>query len=100
MKNIITLCLVVGLMLPSCSTLKQLGIEPTALETISALRSVLDSSAFRAAKTLGKMKTGGTESIIPKEVVLVLDKLKGLGIGGDVDKITQKVGDRYSSFKE
>ena len=93
MKKIITLCLVVGLMLPSCSTLKQLGIEPTALETITALRNVLDSSAFKAAKTLGKMQMGGAESIVPKEVAMVLGKLKGLGIGGDVDKVTKKVGE-------
>lgn len=93
MKKIITLLLVVGLMLPSCSTLKQLGIEPTALETVTALRSVLDSSAFKAAKTLGKMKMGGAESIVPKEIAMVLGKLKGLGIGGDVDKVTQKVGE-------
>ncbi len=93
MKKIITLCLVVGLMLPSCSTLKQLGIEPTALETISALRSVLDSSAFKAAKTLGKLGTGGVESIVPKEVAMVLGKLEGLGLGGDVDKVTKKVGE-------
>jgi len=93
MKKIITLCLVVGLMLPSCSTLKQLGIEPTSLETITALRDVLDSSAFRAAKTLGKMQMDGPESIVPKEVAMVLGKLKGLGIGGDVDMVTKKVGE-------
>lgn len=93
MKRVITLLLVVGLMLPSCSTLKQLGIEPTALETLTALRSVLDSSAFKAAKTLGKMKTGGVESIVPKEVSMVLGKLEGLGLGGDVQKVTKKVGE-------
>lgn len=93
MKRVITLLLVVGLMLPSCSTLKQLGIEPTALETLTALRSVLDSSAFRAAKTLGKLKTGGVESVVPKEIVQVLGKLEGLGLGGDVQKVTKKVGE-------
>ena len=93
MKRVITLLLVVGLMLPSCSTLKQLGIEPTALETITALRSVLDSSAFKAAKTLGQMKMGGVESVVPKEIVQVLGKLEGLGLGGDIEKVTKKVGE-------
>lgn len=93
MKKILTLCLTLGIVLSSCSTLKQLGIEPTALETITALRNVLDSSAFRATKSLAKLKTGGLESIVPKEVAMVLGKLESLGLGGDVQKVTKKVGE-------
>lgn len=100
MKKSITYLFIIALILPGCSALKQLGIEPTALETLTALRNVLDSSAFKAVKTLGKMKTGGVESVVPKEVAAVLGQLSKLGLGDDIDKVAKKVGEASALVAE
>ena len=76
----------------SCSSLKTIISEPTNLETVSALRDVLNSSTFRAINTLRKVNKGGVESLLPKEIQPVLANLKKLGLGNEVDKITRKIG--------
>jgi len=87
MKKIFALGLV--LILSSCSTLKNLGVEPTALETITAVKEVLNSSAFRAVKTLRKLDKNGVDGFLPPELKPVLQSLKTLGLGADIEKVEE-----------
>ena len=92
MKKIITPLLILTMMLSSCSTLNNLGIAPTALESIQAVKALMDGSSFRAIKALQAMNAaGGVEGLLPKEIAPVLKTLKTLGVGKEVDDITQKI---------
>ena len=75
----------------SCSTLQNLITEPTTLETIGALKEVLNSSSFKAIRTLKRMQKDGVVGALPKEVGGVLNALKGLGLGGEVEKVTNSI---------
>jgi hypothetical protein len=69
-------------------------MKPTSLETIMAVKEVLNSSAFKAIKTFSKLNSDqGVMAILPEELAPVLNTLKTLGMGEDVDKITQKIGE-------
>lgn len=82
------------LVFTSCSTVNSLLMKPSSLETIMAVKEVLNSSAFRAIKTFSKLNSDqGVMAVLPQELVPVLNTLKTLGIGEDVDKITQKIGE-------
>jgi len=61
MKKIQLSILTLALILSSCSSLQQIITEPTSLETISAVKEVLNSSAFRAVKTLRKLNKEGVD---------------------------------------
>lgn len=92
MKKIIAPLLILMMMLSSCSTLNNLGIAPTALESIQAVKALMDGSSFRAIKAIQKMSAaGGVEGLLPKEIAPVLNTLKTLGIGKEVDDITKKI---------
>lgn len=94
MKKIIIPLLTLSLLLSSCSTLNKFGIAPTGLETLQAVKELMDSSAFRAVKALNKMNAaGGIKGLLPAELAPVLGTLKTLGVGEEVDMITRKVGD-------
>ena len=90
MKKIFVLGLV--LTLSSCSTFKKLRIEPTALETITAVKEVLNSSAFRAVKTLRKLDKNGVDGFLPPELKPVLQSLKMLGLEKEIAEVEKKVG--------
>lgn len=93
MKKITLPLLTLVLFLSSCSTLNQLGLAPTNLETIQAVKQVMDSSAFRAIDALQKMNAaGGVEGLLPKELQPVLGTLKTLGVGKEIDQVTQQIG--------
>ncbi|MEM9819753.1 MAG: DUF4197 domain-containing protein [Bacteroidota bacterium] len=92
MKKISSLLLIVLFCLPSCSTLQSLIAEPTSLETISALREVLNSSTFRAISTLSKINKDGVMAILPSEIQPVLNTLKTVGLGNEIDKATEIIG--------
>ena len=78
----------------SCSTLNSLLVKPSTLETITAVKEVLNSSAFRAIKTISKLNSEeGVMAILPEELAPVLNTLKTIGVGEDVDKITKKIGE-------
>jgi len=78
----------------SCSTVNSLLMKPTSLETIMAVKEVLNSSAFKAIKTFSKLNSDqGVMAILPEELAPVLNTLKTLGMGEDVEKITQKIGE-------
>jgi hypothetical protein len=69
-------------------------MKPTSLETIMAVKEVLNSSAFKAIKTFSKLNSDqGVMAILPEELAPVLNTLKTLGMGEDVEKITQKIGE-------
>lgn len=92
MKHLQVLVLTALMILSSCSQLTNF-IKPTNLETISALREILNHSAFKAAQDLAKLKTQGPEAFLPKEIQPVLGTLKTLGLGDEIDKTLKIVGD-------
>ena len=92
MKKLMIPLLICTMMLSSCSTLNKLGIAPTSLESIQAVKALMDGSSFRAIKALQKMNAaGGVEGLLPKELVPVLGTLKTLGVGKEVDDITKQI---------
>ena len=90
-KPIISLVLVFTL--TSCATLQNLLMEPSSLETITALREVLNSSAFRTINKLAQVQQDGVESLLPEELQPVLTTLKTMGLGREIEKITNAIGD-------
>lgn len=92
MKKIIIPFLILTMMLTSCSTLNKLGIAPTSLETIQAVKGLMDGSSFRAIQALQKMNAaGGVQGLLPEELTPVLNTLKTLGVGKEVDQITTQI---------
>ena len=91
MKKFILISMIGMLSFSSCSTIAGLITEPTTLETIGALKQVLNSSSFKAIKTLKRMQNEGVTGLLPKEVGSVLNALNGLGLGGEVEKITKGI---------
>lgn len=91
--NVLTLRIVVIICLftTSCSTLNQLNLKPSNFETVLALKEVLNSSTFRAIKTLNDVKNDGAIAIFPDEIQPVLKTLKTLGYGAEVDKISTQI---------
>lgn len=76
----------------SCSTLQNLAMAPSNLETINAVKEVLNGSAFKAIEGLAKASNGGLEAVLPEEVRPVLATLKTLGLGDEINKLDKKVG--------
>ena len=91
MKRILIVCLVSGFFFTSCNTLKNFLVEPTSLETITALKEVLNSSSFKAIGKLKQMQNGGVMALLPPELGPVLNTLKTLGIGEDIDVVTKQI---------
>ena len=91
MKKLYAFTLILALGLTSCSTLKNIGLEPTSLETIAAVKQVLNSSAFRAVNTLRKLNKNGVDGFVPSELQPVLGKLKSIGLGKDIEKVEQSI---------
>lgn len=75
----------------SCKTLSSLGIEPSALETATALRKVLDSSTLQAIAKLKQVNDNGLEAVLPGELAVVLRGLRTAGLGGEVDLVTAQI---------
>lgn len=92
--RLLTFLLTLSLLLPSCSTVGPLLLKPSTFETITAVKEVLNSSAFRAIKTFSKLNSDqGIAALLPEEIAPVLNTLKTLGLGEDVDQITKKIGE-------
>lgn len=88
MKNVLLVsCL--AICLSACSTLKNVLIEPTALETVNAIKSILNNSASQAVSTLQTLKQG--EDALPDELKPVLQTLKKLGLEDQIDDIQKAV---------
>ncbi len=92
MKKIFLSILTVTVVLSSCKTLGQLGIKPSGLETVMALKSILDSSTFKAVKKLKNINDQGIEGALPGEIGSVLNTLRTVGYGDEVDKVTKSIG--------
>lgn len=90
MKNLIALSII--FLFTSCSSLKQTSFEPTQLETISAVKEVLNSSAFRAIKNLRKLDQDGIAGFLPPELEPVLQSLKALGLEKEISNVEGKIG--------
>jgi hypothetical protein len=91
MKNSFFVALIALFSFSSCATLQSLISEPTAFETISALREVLNSSTFRSIKKLQDIQNQGALAVLPDEVSLVLNSLRTLGLGNEIDKVTKGI---------
>ena len=91
MKKFIVLAFIGMIGFSSCSSLKKLGLEPSNLETISAVKEVLNSSAFRAIATLRKLDKKGVDGFLPTELQPVLASLKKLGMGAEMEKAEKKI---------
>ncbi len=89
MKNSILLALTCFFVLSSCASLKNALPIPTDLESALALKEVLNSSTFKAIKTLNQMKNGG--DALPKEIQPVLAAMRTLGYGDQVEKVTKSI---------
>lgn len=64
-------------------------VEPTALETINAVKSLLNSSASKSISALKKLQMG--EEGLPDELKPVLATLKTLGLEDQIDDIEKAV---------
>lgn len=73
----------------SCSSLQGLLVEPTALETITAVKSILNGSASKAISTLKTLQNG--EESLPDELKPVLATLKTLGLEDEIGKVEKAV---------
>lgn len=85
------LLLLTILSLSSCATLNQIGIKPSTLETVLALKEVLNSSTYRTISTLKKLNDGGVENILPEQMGAVLSGLNMLGYSKEVEQINQQI---------
>lgn len=92
MKRFLLPVLTLAIVLSSCKTLGDLGIKPSGLETVMALKSILDSSTFKAIKRIKDINDGGIESALPAEVGSVLKTLKTVGYGEEVEEVTKAIG--------
>lgn len=93
MKRFIPLILAFSILsFSSCKIMGDLGLKPSNLETVMALKNILDSSTFKALKTLKNINDGGVAGALPKEVGTVLKTLKTVGYGDEVDQITKSIG--------
>lgn len=73
----------------SCGVTKSL--KPSDLENIAALRDLLNSSAFRALNTLSKLNSENPYAALPSEFQPVIGHLKTLGMGEEIDRITNDI---------
>ena len=92
MKLYTTWLLAAGILLSSCSTLNQLNIKPSALETVMALQEILNSSTFKAIRKLSALYSDDPAKALPAEFKTVIDGLKTLGYGNEIEKITKQTG--------
>jgi len=81
---------IIGVFSTSCTQLQSL-ITPSNLETISALRQVLNSSSVRALQKLNNFNNGGVAGLLPDEIRPVLNTLKTLGLGSEVGQVTSAI---------
>ena len=92
MKNSPTFVFITILLFSSCSTLNQLNLKPSGLETVLALQEILNSSTFKAIRKLSKLHSEDPTQALPVEFKTIIDGLKVLGYGKEITKITTQVG--------
>jgi hypothetical protein len=93
MKRFLSLSLAFSILtLTSCSVAKNLNLKPSNLETVLALKNILDNSTFKALKSLKDINDDGVSSVLPSEVQKVLGTLQALGYRNEVDSIAKSIG--------
>lgn len=80
-----------GLLFSSCKTIQNVGSAPSNIETLLAVKEVLNSSAFRSLESVAKTSDGGLMALLPDEVQPVMATLRTLGLGGQIDALNKKV---------
>lgn len=88
-----TLFVTILLIFSSCEVLNNLPLAPSNFEVISALKEVLNSSAFRAIKAFEDVNKNGAAALLPKEMEPVLATLKTIGLGSKIDKVEKQMID-------
>lgn len=89
-KLIVSSILTLVLFFSSCSTAKNIAYVPSNLETISAIKEVLNGSAAKALMGLAQ-SSQGIEALLPDEVKPVIATLRTLGLGKEIDRLDKKV---------
>ena len=93
MKNLIVPLLAFAIFsFSSCAIVKDLGLKPTQLETVMALKDILNSSSFKALNTLKNVNDKGIEGTLPPEVGSVLNALRTIGYGNQIDQVKRSIG--------
>lgn len=62
------------------------ALKPSTLETITALREILNSSTFKALMQLKNLSGADPMQTLPPEVNLVLNSLSSLGLSAEIAK--------------
>jgi hypothetical protein len=94
MKKLFLLVIITPLLImSSCATLGQLALKPSTLETIMAVKDLMNSSAFKAIAKLQKLSSEGGEGALPPEMRTVLATMKTLGLEKEIGQVTKIVGD-------
>lgn len=92
MKKTIAIILILPVFLSSCAIFKSNLLKPSTLETISALREILNSSTFKALNKLRKLNSDNPENALPAEIKPVLATLSTLGYGNEIEKVKSSIG--------
>jgi hypothetical protein len=79
------------LTLGSCDVLNQINLRPTNMEVINALKEILTNSAFRAVNTVRQIYSEGAESLLPPEIQPVINVMRTIGLGGEIDKVNSQI---------
>ncbi len=91
MKKLIICLITMATLSSSCKVLEELALAPTNLETVTALKEVLNSSAFRSIATLKKLNDSGVEGLLPKELQPVFGTLRNVGLGSKIDAVNDQI---------
>lgn len=91
MKKYLLSFTLIAMLGTSCSVLSELNLQPSMFETISALKKILNSSTFKAIKTIKDLNDSGVEGLLPEEMAPVLKTLKTVGYGDEIDKVTSQI---------
>ena len=77
--------------LSSCSTLQNFAYIPSEFEKITAVKEVMNSSAFKALQKISAVSSDGLEALLPEEIQPVIKTLRTLGLGDELDMLNTKV---------
>lgn len=75
----------------SCSMGGKMGLKPTNLETVMALKNILNNSTLEALNSFKDINENGVVDALPNEVNSVLKTLNTLGYSNEVDQVTLSI---------
>ena len=91
MNKLVVCFIMIATLNSSCKVLEELALAPSEFETISALKEVLNSSAFRSIATLKKLNDSGVEGLLPQELQPVFATLRNVGLGSKIDDVNKQI---------